>query len=267
MVPLIANMPDSPEMERCRGQLRVFGGMPMTDELATVYRERFGAEFIPGQVYAQSEATYITCPRPGEQAPWGSAGRRNDDFCGSHHRRRRRELPDGEDGEVVVPPARSRSCSSAIGGTTRAVAFMRDGWFRTGDLGHLDDQGRLTITDRKEVIWPRWRDHFGSGLEEVLKHHPAVAEAAVCAVPSDLSEDDVKVTIILADDAEDTSAEDLYKWSCDELPFFAVPRYIEFRNELPTTPTGKVLKRELREDGVTDATWDREKSDVPAPRR
>ncbi|MGB7147144.1 AMP-binding protein, partial [Mycobacterium sp.] len=52
MVPLIANMPDSPEMERCRGQLRVFGGMPMTDELATVYRERFGAEFIPGQVYA-----------------------------------------------------------------------------------------------------------------------------------------------------------------------------------------------------------------------
>jgi carnitine-CoA ligase len=269
MVPLIANMPDSPEMERCRGQLRVFGGMPMTDELAKVYRERFGAEFIPGQVYAQSEATYITCPHPGEQAPWGSAGRRNDDFEVRIVDDHDQEVPDGEVGEIVCRPLRPNIMFDGYWGRPDAtLAVMRNLWLHTGDLGRFDEEGWLHFVDRKQDYLRRRGENISSqAVEEALQNHPAVAEAAVFAVPSELSEDDVKVTIVLADDAEDMSAEDLYKWSCDKLPYFAVPRYIEFRDGLPTTPTGKVLKRELRDDGVTDATWDREKSDLPAPKR
>jgi crotonobetaine/carnitine-CoA ligase len=269
MVPLIANMPDSEEMERCRGQLRVFGGMPMTDELAKVYRERFGAEFIPGQVYAQSEATYITCPRPGEQAPWGSAGRRNDDFEVRIVDDHDEEVSDGEVGEIVCRPLRPHIMFDGYWGRPDAtLAVMRNLWLHTGDLGKFDEEGWLQFVDRKQDYLRRRGENISSqAVEEALQNHPAVAEAAVCAVPSDLSEDDVKVTIVLTDDAKDTSVENLYKWSCEKLPSFAVPRYIEFRDELPTTPTGKVLKRELRDDGVTDATWDREKSDLPAPRR
>ncbi|MDT5220239.1 MAG: carnitine-CoA ligase [Mycobacterium sp.] len=269
MVPLIAKMPDSPEMERCRGQLRVFGGMPMTDELAKVYRERFGAEFIPGQVYAQSEATYITCPRPGEQAPWGSAGRRNDDFEVVIVDDDDNEVSGGEVGEIICRPLRPYIMFDGYWGRPDAtLGVMRNLWLHTGDLGKFDDEGWLHFSDRKEDYLRRRGENISSqAVEEALQNHPAVAEAAVCAVPSELSEDDVKVTIVLADDAEHTSAEDLYKWSCDKLPYFAVPRYIEFRDELPTTPTGKVLKRELRDDGVTDSTWDQEKSDLPAPSR
>lgn len=269
MVPLIANMPDSPEMQRCRGQLRVFGGMPMTPELAEVYHQRFGAEFIPGQVYAQSEATYITCPRPGEQAPWGSAGRRNDDFEVRIVDDHDQEVSNGEVGEIVCRPLRPHIMFDGYWRRPDAtLEVMRNLWLHTGDLGKFDDEGWLHFVDRKQDYLRRRGENISSqAVEEALRSHPAVAEAAVCAVPSELSEDDVKVTIVLADGAEDTSVEDVYMWSCDNLPYFAVPRYIEFRDELPTTPTGKVLKRKLREDGVTDATWDREKSDLPAPRR
>jgi crotonobetaine/carnitine-CoA ligase len=74
-------------------------------------------------------------------------------------------------------------------------------------------------------------------------------------VPSELTEDDLKVTATLEAGAM-LSEEALFRWAIDELPYFALPRYIEFRAELPRSPVGRVLKRELRDEGVTDTTWD-----------
>ena len=84
--------------------------------------------------------------------------------------------------------------------------------------------------------------------------HGALADVVVHAVPSDMSEDDLKITATLAAGATLTE-EELFRWAIDELPYFALPRYIEFRADLPRSPVGRVLKRELREQGVTDATW------------
>ena len=98
-------------------------------------------------------------------------------------------------------------------------------------------------------------------------NHPAIAEAAVHAVASELSEDEVKVTVVLRAEAEVTTPKDLFEWAVDKLPYFALPRFIEFRDHLPLTPTGKVLKHVLRKEGATEATWDREKSDVTVQRR
>ncbi|MEY2458361.1 MAG: carnitine-CoA ligase, partial [Acidimicrobiaceae bacterium] len=98
-------------------------------------------------------------------------------------------------------------------------------------------------------------------VERVLMGHGSLADVAVHAVPSPLTEDDLKVTATLTAGASLTAAE-LFVWCIDELPYFALPRYIEFRAELPRSPVGRVLKRELRAEGVTAATWDAEASGI-----
>jgi carnitine-CoA ligase len=88
----------------------------------------------------------------------------------------------------------------------------------------------------------------------------------VHAVPSQLTEDDVKVTAILAEGATLTE-EELFRWCVDALPYFALPRYIEFREVLPRSPVGRVLKRELRTEAVTPGTWDVEAAGITYEKR
>jgi len=99
-----------------------------------------------------------------------------------------------------------------------------------------------------------------------IQAHPAIQEVAVHSVLSELSEDEVKATIVLNDDAT-TSEEELCRWSVDHLPYYAVPRYIEFRESLPINPLNKVMKYQLRDEGVTAATWDRSDSDIKLVKR
>ena len=87
-------------------------------------------------------------------------------------------------------------------------------------------------------------------MEKVLFANAAIRDAAVHAVPSPLGEDDVKVTVVLQDDAT-ISEEDLCRWVAERVPFFAIPRYVEFRADLPRNPVGRVLKYQLRDEGVT----------------
>ena len=103
-------------------------------------------------------------------------------------------------------------------------------------------------------------------MEALFARHPAIAEVIVHAVPSPLTEDDVKVTAVLAAGATVTE-EELCRWSVDKLPYFAVPRYIEFRAQLPYNASGKALKFILRDEGCTPATWDREAVEFELARR
>jgi carnitine-CoA ligase len=100
----------------------------------------------------------------------------------------------------------------------------------------------------------------------VLYGHEAIRDAAVHAVPSPLGEDDVKITVVLQEGAPVTE-EDLCRWVAERVPFFAIPRYVEFRDDLPRNPVGRVLKYRLRDEGVTSATWDREAAGVTFERR
>jgi crotonobetaine/carnitine-CoA ligase len=93
-----------------------------------------------------------------------------------------------------------------------------------------------------------------------------VADVAVHAVPSPLMEDDIKVTVVLVEGSSLTH-DDLYRWSIDEVPYFALPRYLEFRIDLPRSDMGKILKVELREQGVTPETWDAETSGITVEKR
>jgi crotonobetaine/carnitine-CoA ligase len=147
------------------------------------------------------------------------------------------------------------------------VEASRNWWYHTGDVGRIDEDGYLFFVDRKADYLRRRGENISSfEVERVLMSHGALADVAVHAVPSPLTEDDLKVTATVKEGAAVTE-EELFRWCVDQLPYFVLPRYIEFRAELPRSPVGRVLKRDLRAEGVTAATWDAEAAGITYERR
>jgi crotonobetaine/carnitine-CoA ligase len=147
------------------------------------------------------------------------------------------------------------------------VSSSRNWWYHTGDIGHVDDDDYLYFVDRKADYLRRRGENISSfEVERILMGHGQIADVAVHAVPSQLTEDDLKITAILKAGSELTEAE-LFRWCIDQLPYFALPRYIEFRSELPRSPVGRVLKRELRDESLSSAVFDCETSGITYDRR
>jgi len=268
MIPLIAQMDDTPEMLRCHGQLRIARGAPFPPDLERTWRERFGVEVTGTPGYGLSEAALITTVPLGVEAPPGTSGMRNDDFDVRIFDDDDHELADGEVGEIVCRPRRPHVMFEGYWRRPEAtVAVMRNQWFHSGDLGRFDDDGFLVFVDRKKDYLRRGGENISSfEMENTYRAHPALAEVAVHAVRSELAEDDVKVTAVLADGASLTEDE-LFRWSEDRVPYFALPRYIELRTSLPKNPVGRVLKHQLRDEACTPSTWDREAAGVAFEKR
>jgi long-chain acyl-CoA synthetase len=128
-----------------------------------------------------------------------------------------------------------------------AAALTPDGWLRTGDGGYLDEEGHLFLTDRiKDMVVSGGENVYPIEVEEALAHHPDVADVAVIGVPDDRWGETVKALVIRAPGAAVT-AEELIAFARGRLAGYKLPRSVEFVDELPRTPSGKVLKRELRE--------------------
>ena len=139
------------------------------------------------------------------------------------------------------------------------VEAYRNLWFHTGDIGRIDDDDFLFFVDRKADYLRRRGENISSfDVERILMGHGGLADVVVHAVPSEMGEDDLKITATLAQVGQGASASteaDLFRFCIDALPYFALPRYIEFRAELPRSPVGRVLKRVLRDEGRTATTW------------
>ncbi|MEW6473527.1 MAG: AMP-binding protein [Actinomycetota bacterium] len=168
-------------------------------------------------------------------------------------------LPPGAVGEIVCRPRKPHVMFEGyFGNDSATVAVTRNLWFHTGDLGRIDAEGNFSFVDRKKDYLRRRGENISSfEVERAVEQHPAIAEAAAIAVPSELTEDEVKICVVLKPGAT-LSPEALLEHCVGNMPYFAVPRYIEFLDELPHTPTQKVQKYKLREAGVTPSTWDRE---------
>ncbi|HEY1974167.1 MAG TPA: AMP-binding protein [Pseudonocardia sp.] len=267
-IALIARMPDSPELLRCHGQLRIAYGAPFPGDMVRIWRDRFGVELAGAPGYGLSEASMIvTAPLSADPVP-DASGRRNDDFEVRIVDDRDRELPAGQPGEIICRPLRPNVMFSGYWNRPDATAAMLGNlWLHTGDIGKFDADGNFYFVDRKKDYLRRRGENISSyELESTFLRHPDIDEVAVHAVPSELSEDDVKATVVLIARSELTERE-LCLWAIERLPWFAVPRYVEFRAELPKNPVGRVLKYQLREQGRTESTWDREESDVQLVKR
>jgi crotonobetaine/carnitine-CoA ligase len=267
MVPLIAKMDTTPEMERCYGQIRVARGR-FTAEMSDIWKERFGVQSAGGGVYGLTEASYLTYTPYDATPPRGASGRRHSDFDVRIVNDKDEELPANEPGEIVCRPLKPHVMFEGYWGRPEATtAVSRNLWFHTGDIGTFDEDGWFYFVDRKKDYFRRRGENISSyEMESTFTKHPDLQEVAVHAVPSDLVEDEVKVTAVRRPGASLTE-EELCRWAIDQLPYFAIPRFIEFRDELPQGPTGKSLKYLLRDQGVTPATWDRETADVKFEKR
>jgi acyl-CoA synthetase (AMP-forming)/AMP-acid ligase II len=127
-----------------------------------------------------------------------------------------------------------------------AAVLAGDGWFRTGDLGRVDDDGFVFVEDRlKDMIISGGENIYSPEIERVLAEHPAVMEVAVIGVPDDTWGETVKAVVSLKPGAEATE-EDLVGWCRDRLAHYKCPRSVDVVAALPRNPTGKILKRELR---------------------
>lgn len=268
MIPLIANAPGGETQESCFGQIRIAKGAPFTPALKEIWKERFGVGLSGSPGYGMTEMNMITLGRISDPSPPGACGSRFEDFDVRIVDDNGNECPPGVVGEIVARPMRPNIMFSGYWKRPEAtVEVCRNLWFHTGDFGRLDAQGFLTFVDRKKDYLRRGGENISSfEMEATFRKHPLIEDIAVHSVFSEMSEDEVKVTAVLKPDCA-LDEEDLCRWAIDRVPRFAVPRYIEFRGDLPRTPTGRVLKFQLREEGVTPGTWDRERSALAMPRR
>jgi crotonobetaine/carnitine-CoA ligase len=273
MAYLLANDIDRPEMPKsgereANATLRMLGAAPMPLEVDTVIRDRFGIETFSG-AFGLTEASLISWSPPGVASRPNAAGIVNSDYFDVRiFDDQDNELPPDADGEIVIRPKRPHVMFEGYWGRPDAtVSTSRNWWYHTGDIGRIDNDQYLFFVDRKADYLRRRGENISSfEVESVFLSHGDLADVAVHAVPSQLTEDDLKVTATLKSGGTVTE-EELFKWSVGQLPYFALPRYIEFRDNLPRSELGRVLKRQLRDEGVTDATWDADESGITVEKR
>jgi crotonobetaine/carnitine-CoA ligase len=174
------------------------------------------------------------------------------------------EVPDGQPGEICVRPLAPHILFNGYFGDPQATAAAYRGeWFLTGDLARKDPEtGAFFFVDRKkDAVRFAGRNISTLEVESVVLRHPQVKEAAAFGIPSEqlASEDELKVNVVLKV-GEELRPEALCEFINQNAPHYFVPRYVEFVDALPYTPTNKVQKFALRDAGITARTWDREKS-------
>jgi crotonobetaine/carnitine-CoA ligase len=169
-------------------------------------------------------------------------------------------VPRGESGQIVVRPNRPHVMMERYWGNDSAtLALMRNLWFHTGDYARQDEDGFIWFLERAtDSIRRRGENVSAWEVERVVADHPDLLEAAVYGVPSDVGGEEIMVAIVPRQGLEVTP-EALLDFCNGKMPHFAVPRYVRVMDKLPRNHAQRVLKKELKADGVDAAgVWDRE---------
>ena len=249
--------------------VRLFYGSPaLAPELIQEFEQRFGADVLIG--FGMTETCYGTIERLGEAHLRGSSGRPrwHPDPRFQNELRIMDDEGDqtspGEPGEITltnpaVMPGYWRN-------PDRTAEALKDGRLYTGDLGWVDQEGNLYFLDRKKDVVRRRGENISSQeVEDIIKRHPRVLDCAIIAVLSELGEEDVKAYVVpRAGSDGELSAEDVVYWCAERLAYFKVPRYVEFREDFPRTPSMRVRKDVLRQEreDLTSGCFDREAAGI-----
>jgi crotonobetaine/carnitine-CoA ligase len=235
---------------------RIWTAVPMPSELSGPFAARFGLDGICS-AYGQTEIMPAAIADVRRNWKPGSCGVAQPNLELRAVDAHDREVPAGEVGELVCRP---RSPETMFREYFRVpeetMLAFRNLWYHTGDLVRIDDDGEVFFVDRKADYVRRRGENVSSiEVEEVIRGHASVADVAIFSVPAAESEDEIKAAVVLVEGAT-LDPLDLARYCADNLPYFAVPRYLEMTSELPRTPTGRVQKFLLREEGVTEHTVD-----------
>jgi long-chain acyl-CoA synthetase len=221
------------------------GGAPMPVEVMKEFESIFGMRVFEGYGLSETSplATFNHFEKPSKPGTVGQAIFGVDIKCFDENDS---EVPRGTRGEVVI---RGSNVMKGYYKRPEATAeAFKNGWFHTGDIGIIDDEGYLAIVDRKkDMILRGGYNIYPRELEEVMMTHPAISLVAVIGVPCERLGEEVKAVIVRKQGAELTE-EQFVEWCKTQFASNKYPRHIEFRDELPIGGTGKILKRALREE-------------------
>lgn len=222
----------------------VCGGAPAPESLIRTWEDR-GVKFIQGYGLTEAAPNSLVLPPEDSRRKLGAAGR---PYFYADVRvvdERDERVGPGGSGEVVI---RGPSIMSGYWELPLETAqALRDGWLRTGDVARLDEEGYAYIVDRvKDMIISGGENVYPAEVENVLYEHPAVAEAAVIGVP-DEKWGEVPLAVVVKKTGEHVLADALVAFCSERLAKFKSPKRVEFVDALPRTPSGKVIKHELRD--------------------
>ncbi|KAA0548161.1 long-chain fatty acid--CoA ligase [Bacillus sp. BGMRC 2118] len=225
------------------------GSAPMPVELLKEFERKTGAKILEG--YGLSEASPVTHCNPtfAERKPGTvGIGYPSTEYKVVDLAAGLEEVKSGELGELII---RGPQIMKGYWNMPEETAnTLRDGWLYTGDIVRMDDEGYVSIVDRKkDMIIAGGFNIYPRDIEEILYEHPSVQEAVVVGVPDEYRGETVKAVIVLKAGREATS-EEMIQYCKDNMSAYKVPRIIEFRKELPKTSVGKILRRVIKEENV-----------------
>jgi crotonobetaine/carnitine-CoA ligase len=245
--PLLVDDPDN--------SARLGWGVPVP-EFAPDFEKRFGVQLV--ELYGSTDAGIPMYHPLDEPRRPGSCGRAIPQYEVRLFDEWGVQVGIDDVGEIVIRPNEPSLMSDGYYGMpATTLESRRDLWFHTGDLARRDADGYFYFVGRRtDSIRRRGENISAFEVEEVVKLHPSVLDAAAFGVPSDLTEDDVMVAVV-ARSGHSVDPPELIAFCIERMAGHMVPRYVDVDEALPRTPTEKVEKSLLRERGVTQTSWDR----------
>jgi long-chain acyl-CoA synthetase len=223
-------------------RLCISGAAPLAPEVLRQFEQKFKIPLLEG--YGLTEASPVVTINPlGLRKP-GSVGKPIPEVEVKVVDKDEMELPIGEIGEIIV---KGDNVMKGYFNQPEATAeVIKNGWLFTGDIGKIDEDGYVYIIDRKkDMIIVHGLNVYPREIEDVLYSHPKIAEVVVISQKEKYQEE-IPVAIVVVKEGETVTQEELRKFCSDRLATYKVPRRFEFWDSLPKTPTGKILKREVR---------------------
>jgi len=217
----------------------------MPVEVMKAFEEKFGVQVREG--YGLSETSPLACfshfEKPAKPGWVGQPIFGVEVICADENDK---EVPRGERGEILI---RGTNIMKGYYKRPEATAeAFKNGWFHTGDVGIMDEDGYLSIVDRKkDMILRGGYNVYPRELEEIIMTHPAVSLCAVIGVPDDRMGEEVKAYLVLKEGAQLSEA-DFINWCKGQFAANKYPRFVEFRDSLPIGNTGKISKLTLRQE-------------------
>ena len=242
------NHPDFSKLDFSQLKISVAGGMALQGAVAQRWQKITGTPLIEG--YGLTETSpLVSCNPPDGTDKVGTIGLPAPSTEIKLADDRGNEVGDGQSGEIWVRGPQVMRGYWRQPEETAAI-LTNDGWLKTGDIGVMDQQGFIKIVDRKkDMILVSGFNVYPNEIEDVVAHHPKVLEVAAIGVPDSKSTEAVKIFVVPRDPS--LTAEELLAYCRENLTGYKMPKHIEFRKDLPKTPVGKILRRELRTPTAT----------------
>jgi crotonobetaine/carnitine-CoA ligase len=254
MIPILYKQPPRPDDSANPLRIALSAAAPRT--IWEAFERRFAVKIV--ELYSQTEGGFMINSEARAEGKIGSMGKPGATFEMQVVDAHDNVLPPGEVGELIYKPAGEAPLTEYYKNPKATAEKTKGGWIRSGDLAYQDEDGYFFFVDRKSDFIRRRGENISSfEVEKIINGHPKILESAAYAIPSELGEDEVMVALVPRP-GEDVTPQEIMHYCATHMAYFMIPRYVRFVDAFPKTGTERTMKYQLKSDGVTPDTWDRE---------